>query len=395
MTQSVPQIPLSLGRVCLMFVPEEGHRIGHQNETDVVRRAGRPAPGAPVRAPYSLPVNHLPPVPHRWLSGQSLGSLMPPPGKAAGRPEELSTQTIQRAIWIVLGLLLVLLLSFAAFYVSDRYFHTQERAPMELEVAYLEEDLRQEPQDPLRRTALAEAYLRAGKYAEALEQAGQVLRHYPQDVSALLVAGIAQVRLGRPEAALAPLHTFVELRKDGSLARSDTALEAAYYYLGESYVKLGRPAEAIPLLEAALLINAVDADALYQLGRAFEANGQPQAAVERYTRAVRLVPDFLEAYQAMAGAYAAFHQPEHVAYAQGMVAYCQKDYRAAVSHLERATESLPDFAPAFLGLGLAHEGMGSLQPALAAIQHALELDPRDFAAQQALGGIQAAPEMQD
>lgn len=266
---------------------------------------------------------------------------------------------------------------------------------MELEVEYLEEALRQEPQDPLRRTTLAETYLRTGQYAQALEQAGQVLRHYPQDVSSLLVAGIAQVRLGRPEAALAPLHTFVELRREGSLARSDTALEAAYYYLGESYVKLGRPAEAIPLLEAALLINAVDADALYQLGRALEAKGQPQAAVERYMQAVRLVPDFLETYQAMSGAYAALNQPQHVAYAQGMVAYCQKDYRVALLHLERAAESLPDFAPAFLGLGLAHEAMGNLQPALAAIQHALELDPRDFAAQQALGRIRAATEMPD
>jgi tetratricopeptide (TPR) repeat protein len=320
---------------------------------------------------------------------------MRPTGKAAGKPEKLGTQTLQRAIWIVLGLLLVLLLAFAAYYISDRYLHAQERAPGDLEVEYLEEALRQEPGDPQRRTALAEAYLRAGSYARALEQAGQVLRHYPQDPSALLVAGIAHVRLDRPEAALAPLRTFVALRKDGPMARSDAALEAAYYYLGESYVKLGQPAEAIPPLEAALLINAVDADALYQLGRAHDGNGQPQAAVQRYAQAVRLVPDFLEAYQAMAGSYAALDLPHHVAYAQGMVAFCHKDYQAAVSRLEEATASLPGFAPAYLGLGLAYEGMGSLRPALAAIQRALELDPGDFAAQQALGRIQAAPEMRD
>ena len=82
-------------------------------------------------------------------------------------------------------------------------------------------------------------------------------------------------------------------------------------------------------------------------------------------------------------------------YAQGMVAFSQKDYQAAASHLERATEALPDFAPAFLGLGLAYENMSSLQPALSAVHRALELDPGDFAAQQALGRIQSAQETQN
>ncbi len=91
------------------------------------------------------------------------------------------------------------------------------------------------------RITLAESYLRAGSYVEALEQADQVLRLYPDNVSALLIAGVSQIRLDRPEAALEPLHRFVDLRKGGPMARSDTALEAAYFYLGESYVRLGRP----------------------------------------------------------------------------------------------------------------------------------------------------------
>jgi len=307
----------------------------------------------------------------------------------------LSEQTIRRAIWVVLGLLLVVAVSFAGYYVSDRYFHAEEKAPGESEIAHLEDSIHEEPQDPQLRIALAESYLRAGLNAEALEQADEVLRQYPEDVSALLIAGISQVRLDRPEAALAPLQSFVALRKGGSMARSDTALEAAYYYLGESYVKLGRPAEAIPLLEAALLISPVDADALYQLGLALDTNGQHELAVQRYGEAVRLVPDFVEVYQAMADAYAALDWHDHVTYAQGMVAFCQKDYQEAASNLERATEALPGFAPAFLGLGLSYEATERLQPALSAIERTLELDPGDFAAQQALGRIQAALETQN
>jgi tetratricopeptide (TPR) repeat protein len=320
---------------------------------------------------------------------------MQPVNSAAGRPEQPNTHALQLAIWIVLGLLIVVLVSFVGYYLSDRYFHAEEPAPAELDIEYLENAVREEPRDPVLRITLAESYLRMGRYDEALEQAGQVLRQYPDNVSALLIAGVAQVRLERPQAALEPLHKFVALRQDGTMARADTALQAAYYYLGESYGKLGRPAEAIPLLEEALLISPVDADALYQLGLALDATGQPALAVQKYAQAVRLVPDFVEVYRAMEDAYVALDQPGHATYARGMVAFCQKDYRAAVSYLEQATEALPDFAPAFLGLGLSHEGMGSLQPALAAIQRALELDPGDFAAQQALGRLQAAPELQN
>jgi tetratricopeptide (TPR) repeat protein len=314
---------------------------------------------------------------------------------AAGRNRQLSTETIQRAFWILLGVLLVIVSSFAGYYIWDRYVHAEGQNPAELGVERMEEAIHQHPQDPELRIALAESYLGVGWYAKALEQADQVLRLHPQNASASLIAGIAHVRLDQPQAALAPLHSFVAQRKDGPLARTDNALEAAYYFLGESYVRLDRPAEAISALEAALLIRPVDADALYQLGLAYDANGQPQLAVQRYEEAVRLVPNFVEVYRAMADSYSTLAKPDHVTYARGMAAFGEKDYKKAASHLEQATEALPDFAPAFLGLGLTYESLGDLQGALSAIQRALELDPGDFAAQQALGRIQAAPEMQN
>jgi tetratricopeptide (TPR) repeat protein len=335
------------------------------------------------------------PVPPRWTRSQSLENPMQPANNTSPRSNPGDTQTIRRAIWVVLGLLLVVLVSFAGIYVWDRYFHAQPQAPGEREIEQMEVAVHEEPQDPQLRIALAESYLRAGWDAKALEQADQVLRQVPDDANALLIAGISQVRLDRPEAALVPLQRFVALRKDGPMARTDTALEAAYYYLGQSYVELGQPAAAIPLLEAALLISPIDADALYQLGLALDADGQPELAVQKYGEAVRLVPDFEEAYRAMTAGYAALDRPDHVMYAQGMVAFCRKDYQAAVSNLERATEALPGFAPAFLGLGLSYEGLGNLEPALSAIERALELDPNDFAARQAIGRLQAAPETQN
>ena len=304
--------------------------------------------------------------------------------------QRLSTQTLKRAIWVVLIALAASLLVFVGYYVWDRYMHLGDQSPVELNIKHMEEAIKQEPQNPEARLALAESYLRTGRYAEALGQTEQVIDLYPDADGALLIAGIAHVRLQQPERALEPLERFVALRKDRPMAHTDSALEAAYYFLGESYVNLGRPAEAIPVLEAALSINRTDADALYQIGLAYHAAGQPEIAVERYHQAVRLVPDFAEAYHGMIEGYSALDQSEYVAYARGMEAFSLGDYKTAKTHLEYATEALPDFAPAFLGMGLAYEKMGQYEAALAAIKRALELDPGDFAAQQALGRIQAA-----
>lgn len=305
-----------------------------------------------------------------------------------------STQNLQRAIWIVSAVLIALVVAFTGYYVWDRYIHPRARSPIDMGAADLERAVRDDPQNVEARVALAESYLSGGQVEQALEQANQVLNRYPENHGALLIAGVAHVRLDQPEAALAPLVKFVALRRDGPMAQADKALEAAYYFLGESYVKLNRPAEAIPVLEAALAISPADADALYQAGLAYQATGQPEAALERYHKAVRLVPDFAEAYSGMVQAYSDTGQSDYKGYAQGMEAYSLGDYRTALSHLEGATRALPEFAPAFLGLGLTYEKTGQLEAAESAIVRALELDPHDFAAQQALGRIQSVPEMQ-
>jgi tetratricopeptide (TPR) repeat protein len=317
---------------------------------------------------------------------------MQPANDAAGSRLQLGTQTIQRVFWIVLGLLIAVLVIFAGYYIWDRYIHAEGQPAVQRDIANIEQAIHTSPQDPELRIVLAESYLSVGEHVKALEQAEQVLGQYPEDTGALLIAGIAHARLEQPEAALAPLQTFVTLRKDGPMARTDRALEAAYYFLGQSYLHLGRPAEAIPVLEAALQISAVDADALYQLGLAYNANGQPELAIQSYQDAVRLVPDFDQVYEAMIDSYSALNLPDYVTYARGMLAFSRKDYPVAVSHLEQSTEALPNFAPAFLGLGLTYESMENLEPALLAIERAQELDPGDFATRQALGRIQAAQE---
>lgn len=311
------------------------------------------------------------------------------------RVRAVSTPDLQRAVWIVLIVLIASLAAFSGYYYWDRYVHLGDKSPLERDIEHLEQVVQENPQDPEARVALAEYYLNEGSYQKSLDQVTQVLALYPEHEGALLLSGIAHIHLGQPEMALEPLEKFVALRQDRPMANADTVLEAAYYFLGTSYTQLGRPADAISALEVALAINPTDADALYQLGQAYHANGQPEAALERYHEAVRFVPDFADVYQGMIESYSALGQSDYVAYARGMYAFSLQDYETAQVHLERAVQALPDFAPASLGLGLTYEQMGELGRALKSVRWTLKLDQDNFVAQQALGRIQAAMTAQD
>jgi tetratricopeptide (TPR) repeat protein len=300
-----------------------------------------------------------------------------------------TTQRLERAVWAALLLLAAVVLCFAGYYVWDRYIYLGDTVALEQYIDGMEETIRDDPQNPEARLLLAESYLRSSQYEEALDQAVQVLNLYPDNESALLLAGMAQLRLGHSQDALNPLERLVALRRGEPLAPSDTILEAAYYFLGESYLQLDQPAKAIPPLKAALLISPTDADALYQAGLAFQSIGEPQTALSYYHQAVRMVPDFVEAYAGMVDSYSASDQPDHERYARGMIAFCLQDYHLSISYLEDVTKALPEFGPAFLGAGLAYEQLGQPDEASAALERALQLDPDDFAAQQALGRTQA------
>ncbi len=302
----------------------------------------------------------------------------------------LSTpQGIQRTIWLVAAALTVNVLLFGGYYYWDRYVHLGDTSQVEISIAELEKAIRDDPNDPEKRVMLAEYYLNSNLPAKALEQTDQVLEAYPENEGALLLSGIAFVRQEQPEKAIDPLKHFVYLRKDLPLASSDKALEMAYYFLGESYLKVDRPLDAIEPLEAAIQISATDADALYQLGLAYNAAEKPEQAVVFFSRAVRLVPDFVEAYGGMIESYTTLEQPEFIAYARGMQAFSMGDFETARTHLEYAAQVLPDHSPTFLGLALTYEQLEEFDYALIAINHALELEPENFAAQQTLGRLQA------
>ena len=299
------------------------------------------------------------------------------------------TQQLNRLVWLALASLVGLALTFAGYYYWDRYVHLGDKPPLEMGINKLEADVRSDPSSPESRLALAEVLLRNSQYDEAIKQAGQVLKTFPENDRGLLVIGLSHALNGDPASAIDPLVKFVSIHKQADMWEQDKTLEMALYYLADNYIKSGNTTQAIAALEDAIIISPADADALYLLGTAHARELKPEEALVYYQKAVRLVPSFSEAYAAMAEAYTVLQKPEYLYYTQGMQAYSVKDYETAKNLLTLAAANLPDFAPVFLGLGLTLEQMGRLPDAKVYLERAVVLDPLDFMTNNTLERVRA------
>jgi tetratricopeptide (TPR) repeat protein len=226
------------------------------------------------------------------------------------------------------------------------------------------------------------------RYTDAITQAQQVLASEPENQRGWLVIGVASANTGNPADAIDPLTRFVDARKNEDMPGLDKSLQAAAYYLGDSYLQLGKPQEAIEPLTQAVNWSQTDADAMYKLGMAYSALQDYPKAVNMFSAATAFVPDFLEAYDAMAIAFDAAGKPDYGDYARGMSAYSKKDYKTAIELLQKSAQAQPGYAPTFAGLGMAYEALGRLQEALDAYQTGVQLDPNSFNASRGAERVQ-------
>ncbi len=299
-----------------------------------------------------------------------------------------NTRLLAQLVKIVLIAVIGTTLFFAGFYYFDRYVNLNNQSPLEMGTSDLEIQVRNNPDDPGPRLTLAEQYLRGHDYPAAIDQAQQVLSKFPDSDRALFILGMGNSRAGNIEAGVHYLEQFVALHQKGPDAQSDNSLQSGLYYLGVNYLRVGRPTDAITVLNQALTINSTDADAVYQLGLAYLRTGQCQVAIENFQKAVLFVPDFAEAYQGMVDCYSSLQQPDYVLIAEGMHAFSLKDYQKASKLLSEAIKKLPKESMAYLGLGLVDEKTGDLSAAQENLKLALMLDANNFTATNALERIQ-------
>lgn len=291
-------------------------------------------------------------------------------------------------------LFVVVLIAFVAFYVVDRF-----RAPaapiLDRELAALEDAVRTDPNDLASRGRLADLYLAANRYDDAIAQYTEIIGTGKQDEAGYVSRGRAYEMKGDLDAAAADYTKVVEIASPNEMANVDPMLQTSYYGLGAIALQQERPQEAVDYLLKALAIKRTDADAMNLLGAAYVQVGTPEKAIEPLRKAVMFVPvGWPDPYRALGAAYTATGDTDLAEWANAMVAGQTGDVDGATRRLEAIADG--DAAlDARIGLGLLAEGEGDDVTATTWYRKALELDPENTSAQLGLSrvsdGTQAHP----
>jgi len=150
--------------------------------------------------------------------------------------------------------------------------------------------------------------------------------------------------------------------------------------LGAVLQDLGRLEQAVKSYDKALRINPDYADAYFNRGIALQKLGQPGAAIKSYDKAIRLEPDFADAYSNRGTALQDLGRLEQ-----------------AVQSFEKAIQFKPDYAEAYYNRGIALHDLGHPEQAMNSYGKAIQFKP-DYAnahcnrgnALHALGQLKAA-----
>lgn len=313
------------------------------------------------------------------------GTLPPPaPQRRAG-----PTTRVRRAIRVLGVVWLVLLVGFALYYTLDQ--RSLHRPPQETVLAQqiekAEEAVRTNPDDAIARIAVADLYLQAGRYQAAVEQYQEALRLSPSNLPAANGLASAYLHLGQGEKAVPLLQEAIERNQGRKVLQTSDDMAEAHLRLGRIYLTQGKADEARAEAAEAQKIAPADADVLLLLGQAQAKGGDLQGAVEQYRKALRFVPKFPEAYQALAEAYDGLEDRSRAAYARAMAVYSRGDYSQAAKDLKGLVRAQPELAEARLGLGMAYERLGKADGAAEEYREALRLDPQLDYARTRLGAL--------
>lgn len=199
--------------------------------------------------------------------------------------------------------------------------------------------------------AAALALREAGSPGAALDRLLTVLRDWPTETEAYLLAGEMLLELGRSAEAAGIIARAL------ALAPGDTRIRLAH---AEALARAGRPAAAIAASEALLRLRPGHAGALLTLARLLAVTGEQARAAETYRELCRIEPRAPDAARELGALLIALDAlPE------------------AVQALQRALRLDPDNAAAHAHLGQAWMLLGEREKARTSLTRALEIDTGD------------------
>jgi tetratricopeptide (TPR) repeat protein len=172
-----------------------------------------------------------------------------------------------------------------------------------------------------------------------------------------------------------------------------TGLEAVYFYRGYVYGSIrDQPEEAIEDYEAAIKLKPDFIEAYNNLGNEYSNLGEYDLALEKYNKALEIDPDFASAYNNRGNVYRDLGEYDQAIadydravqldpddadpYAnRGLTYYHLKDYRRAIQDYDKAIGLDPKHAGAYNNRAVAYIELGDLDEALDDLNQAIKLDP--------------------
>lgn len=260
--------------------------------------------------------------------------------------------------------------------------------PLKAAISKAEEQVRNDPNSAELRVAVADAYLKAKRYDDALAQYHEALNIDPNREDALYGLGIAEKESGDLNAAGAALQGVIQMNTGKENAGLNPRLQGAHFYLGQVLRDQGRYDDAINEFRAALALNRADADTLFELGKTFALNGNNDDASQAFDVALAFVPDFREAYVEVEKLATAMGDQAKADYAGAMLMVLDGKSKDAVPILQQAAEQGGN-AHTYWALGWALEKIDDKPGALAAYQKAVDINPGEQMAAESLRRLQA------
>ena len=143
-----------------------------------------------------------------------------------------------------------------------------------------------------------------------------------------------------------------------------------YFYRGQAYRRLEKYVEALADFDKAVEIKPDLAPGFFEAGLAYQAQEKYKQAIKSYDSAIKISPD----------------NAEYV-YSRCVSKSWSGDNAGAREDCRKAVKLKPDYVDAWATLGRAHEDLGQLDEAEKCYKKVLELDPKNKGAQEGLDFI--------
>jgi tetratricopeptide (TPR) repeat protein len=236
-----------------------------------------------------------------------------------------------------------------------------QRGDHQLAIELIDQAVRLRPDAAIYQVNLAEVYRALGEFGRAADCCRTALRIQPDNPEALCNLGAALQGMGRPAEAVQKLRRALNLLPDFAIIHNN---------LGQALRDLGRMNEALEQFQRSVELDPEFAAARSNLGQTLLDLGKTEEALAHAREAVRLDPSSAVVHHNLGNLLRLSNRPAE----------------ARLSYVE-ALRLEPNLALANAHLGLVMQGEGELQPAVARLKKAVELEPENASFWEWLAGL--------